>query len=133
MRPGHRPEHQDQHGQAEDGGRAVLQQLQTDVIGGELLGCDARAHHDLLTSSSPWAAATPALSSPASATRSGYSDDPAGLDVAAVRPVRDESERCVLHLNELEVPARVSAPLRPPVLRTCQEDTRSTSVTDCAE
>jgi hypothetical protein len=34
-------------------------------------------------------------------------DDPAGLDVADVRPIRDEIERRVLHLlRELDVPAQ---------------------------
>ena len=50
------------------------------------------------TSSSPWAAATPARSSPASATRTGTLDDPAGLDLTAVRPIRDEIERRVRQL-----------------------------------
>jgi arsenate reductase (thioredoxin) len=40
-------------------------------------------------------------------------DDPAGLDVAAVRPIRDEIERRVLHLlDQLGVPARAQTPTR---------------------
>ena len=40
MRPGHRSEHQDQHGQPEHRRGAVLQQLQPGVARGELLGGD---------------------------------------------------------------------------------------------
>ena len=52
------------------------------------------------TSSSRWAAATPAPCSPASATRTGSSTDPAGRDVDAVRPIRDEIEQRVRRLLE---------------------------------
>jgi hypothetical protein len=39
-------EQQDQHRQPEHGRGAVLQQLQAHVVGGKLLGGDARADHD---------------------------------------------------------------------------------------
>ena len=59
------------------------------------------------TSSSPWAAATPARSFPGKRYEEWVLDDPAGLDLADVRPVRDEIERRVRNLlAELELPAQ---------------------------
>ena len=52
------------------------------------------------TSSSRWAAATPARSTRASATRTGQLDDPAGQGLEAVRPIRDEIRRRVEELLE---------------------------------
>ena len=46
VRPRHRTEQQDQHCQPEDGGRAVLQQLQADIVRRQLLGRDPRADDD---------------------------------------------------------------------------------------
>ena len=43
MRPGYRAEQQDQHRQPEHGGGRVLQQLQPDIVGGQLLGGDPGA------------------------------------------------------------------------------------------
>ena len=57
------------------------------------------------TWSSPWAAATPARSTPASATRTGQLDDPAGQGVDAVRPIRDEIDRRVRDLVAELAPA----------------------------
>ena len=57
------------------------------------------------TWSSRWAAATPARSSPASATSTGTLEDPAGKGVESVRPIRDEIESRVRGLlAELQVP-----------------------------
>jgi hypothetical protein len=46
VRSGDRAQHEDQSRQAERGGGAVFQQLQSDVIGGELLGGDPGADYD---------------------------------------------------------------------------------------
>ena len=46
VRARHRPEHEDQDGQPEDGGGGVLQQLQTDVVGRQLLGRDPGTDDD---------------------------------------------------------------------------------------
>ena len=64
------------------------------------------------TSSSRWAAATPARSSPASATRTGRSTTPPARSVDAVRPIRDEiGRRRGALLESLGVPLdRRSAP-----------------------
>ena len=63
------------------------------------------------TSSSPWAAATPARSSPASGTRTGTCEDPAGQGIDAVRPIRDDIRRRVEQLLDDLLPTGV----RPPV------------------
>ena len=49
---------------------------------------------------------TPVRSSPAKRYEDWVLDDPAGHDVAAVRPIRDEIERRVIHLlnDELGIP-----------------------------
>ena len=46
VRPRHRTEQQDQHRQPEEGRGAVLQQLQPDIVRGQLLGGDSRPDHD---------------------------------------------------------------------------------------
>ena len=46
VRAGDRPEQQDQNGQAQHGGGGVLQELQSDVVRGELLRGDAGADDD---------------------------------------------------------------------------------------
>ena len=46
VRAGHRAEHEDQHGETERRGRAVLQQLQARLAGRELLRGNARADDD---------------------------------------------------------------------------------------
>jgi len=46
VRAGHRAEHEDQYGEAERRGRAVLQQLQAGLARRELLSGNARADDD---------------------------------------------------------------------------------------
>ena len=56
---------------------------------------------------SPWAAATPARSTRARATRTGSSTIPPGMDLDAVRPVRDEiRERVVALMASLGITER---------------------------